>query len=558
MRIETRASDSREPPQGEPAARPASVAGGTSAAGGTGQGALARLLALIAATRARRLLAAFAAGATLALSLPPFDLLPAVAAWSALLLVMMAGERRARRPLVERALLGAAFGFGTHLASLWWVGAAFLVDADVFGPLLPLGVVGLPLLLAPFHALALALVGFAPRTVAWRALALAAAVGGTEFLRGVVFTGFPWNAAGVQLTSLPVLAQGAALVGVAGLTPLAVLLGTLPALIATRRSLWLAGPVVIAFAALAAFGAHRLGSLPAPDPEAPAVRIVQPAVAQADKWDPAHRAEIWERLLSLTAGEGPGRAGVVLWPETAIPFLWRVPSVEQVDLAEALAGRTLVTGAVVVEALPAGRRAFNSVLVIDPGGTVRQRYDKVRLVPFGEFLPLAPFLSRIGLRALVENASDFSAGTERFPLDLPGLPPALPLICYEVIFPAGEAGPQVGLVVNVTNDAWFGDTPGPRQHLRHAQLRAIEGGIPVARAANNGISAMIDGAGRVIARLPLDVRGAFEAPLPPRVAAPYGRLGDWPLLAFLAAVLVAGVALSSRRRARDRRATRGS
>jgi len=493
----------------------------------------------LVAGRVRRLALAAAAGSVLALALPPFDVLPAIAAWSALLVLVAAGEQRARRPLVERALLGGAFGFGYHLAGLWWVGAAFLVDAATFGALLPLGVVGLPLLLAPFSALAVSLLGLAPRTMAWRALGLAGAIGATEWLRGVAFTGFPWNAAGVQLTSVDALAQGAAIVGVAGLSPLAVLLGALPVVLATPGSRWLAPPVLVAVAALALFGSIRLATLPTASPDAPAVRVVQPSVPQAQKWDPARREEIWSRLLALTAQEG--RADVVVWPETAIPFLWRVPSLEQFDLSAALAGRTLVTGAVDMQVTADGRRTTNSVLVIGPDGIVRQRYDKVRLVPFGEYLPFAPVLSRLGLSALVQSASTFTAGEGRAPLALPGLPAALPLICYEVIFPAGEATPQVGLVVNLTNDAWFGDTPGPRQHLRHARLRAVEGGLPVVRSANNGISAVIDGAGRVIGSLPLDARGAFEAPVPPRVPAAYARLGDWPLMALFALALGAAL-----------------
>lgn len=539
MRRGALTTGSTPPPRPEAVPPPERDAGGTDRPAGSHALRAVSAVRAVLARRLGRVAAAFAAGAILALSLPPFDFLPAVAAWSALLALVAAGERRARRATLERALLGGAFGFGYHLAGLWWVGSAFLVDAEVFGALLPLGVIGLPLLLAPFHALAVALVGLAPRTMAWRALGLAAAVAGTEWLRGVLFTGFPWNAAGVQLTSVDALAQGAALVGVAGLAPLAVLLGALPAVLATRGSRWLALPVVAAVTALATFGALRLAAVPTADPAAPAVRVVQPSVPQAQKWDPSRREEIWSRLLALTAQEG--RADVVVWPETAIPFLWRAPSVEQLDLSAALAGRTLVTGAVEMQATAMGRRATNSVLVIGPDGFVRQRYHKVRLVPFGEYLPLSSLISRLGLSALVQSASAFTAGDERQPLILPGLPAALPLICYEVIFPAGEAGPEVGLVVNVTNDAWFGDTPGPRQHLRHARLRAVAGGIPVVRSANNGISAVIDGAGRVTESLPLDARGVFEAPVPPRVGAVYARVGDWPLMALLSLALVAAL-----------------
>jgi len=504
--------------------------------GSRGRTITARLGEMVVAGRARRLLAAAVAGAVLSLTLPPFDFLPALAAYSALLALLAVGEARARRAVLERALLGGAFGFGYHLAALWWVGAAFLVDAEAFGALLPLGVVGLPILLAPFHGLAAALLGLAPRTMAWRTLGFAAALAATEWARGVVFTGFPWNAAGAQLAGFDAFAQGAALVGVAGLAPLAVLCGAVPALLTVHGARRLALAVVVVMAALAAFGATRLAVTPTADPAAPQVRVVQPVVPQAEKWDPAQRARIWSRLLALTAAEGPERAQVVVWPETAIPFLWQDESIEAAELAAVLDGRTLVTGAVALRATPLGRRATNSVLVIGPSGRVEQRYDKVRLVPFGEYLPLASVLSRLGLTALVENASDFVAGTHRSPLALPGLPSALPLICYEVIFPAGEAGPAVGLVLNVTNDAWFGDTPGPRQHFLHARLRALEGGLPVVRAANNGISAVIDGAGRVVAGLPLDARGAFEAPVPPTVAAPYAWLGHWPLLAFIVSV----------------------
>ena len=490
----------------------------------------------LSARRWRRLVCAAVSGAILAFTLPPFGVLPALAAWSALLALVAAGEARATRGIVERALLGFAFGFGYHLAGLWWVGAAFLVDAEAFGALLPLGVVGLPLLLAPFHALAVALTGLAPAAFAWRAVALAAAVAGSEWLRGVLFTGFPWNVAGVQLTSVSALAQGASVVGVAGLAPLAVLIGAVPALLMTRSARRVGVPCILGLtAAVALFGAVRMASAPASDPDAPAVRVVQPAVPQNAKWDPTRREAIWARLLRLTAPGG--RAGVVIWPETAIPFLWRAPSVQSAELAVALAGRTLVTGAVVMEARGEGARAANSVLVIGPEGSVDQRYDKVRLVPFGEFLPLASLLERMGLTALVQSASPFAAGAGRAPLDLPGLPGALPLICYEVIFPPGHVDPSVGLVVNVTNDAWFGDTPGPRQHFHHTRLRAIEGGLPVVRVANTGISGVIDGVGRVTHRLPLGVQGAFEASVPPPVSAPYARLGDGPLLIILALAL---------------------
>jgi apolipoprotein N-acyltransferase len=320
-------------------------------------------------------------------------------------------------------------------------------------------------------------------------------------------------------------------------------MGSLPALVCARGSRWMALPVMALGAALTLGGMMRLGAAPPAGEGPPAVRVVQPSVPQRHKWDPDHRAAIWHRLLTLTEGQGKGAARVVIWPETAIPFLYRTPSLEQAELAEALRGRTLVTG--VVETAGAGR-ATNSVLVIGPDGLVRQRYDKNHLVPFGEYLPLAGLLRRLGLSELVQASGAFVPGTGRAPLDLPGLPPATPLICYEVIFPGERADGPAHWIVNVTNDAWFGDTPGPRQHLRHARLRAVESGLALVRVANNGISAAFDPYGRPLATLPLDARGTFETPLPPRAAAPYAVVGDWPLLALFTAALAAALA---RRRA---------
>ncbi len=489
--------------------------------------ALGRLLA----RRLPRLLLAALSGVGLAFVFPPYDFVPGLLAFSALLLLMEVGERHARRPILERALLGAAFGFGAHLMGLWWIGAAFLVEADRYAVLLPFAVVGLPLLLAPFTALATALAGLAPPTLAWRAVSLALALSFSEWLRGVVLTGFPWNAIGVGLTQTALMAQSASAVGVNGMAVAAVLLGALPAALCERRSRWLAAPVGAVLAAMAAFGAYRLLTLPPPAADAPLVRIVQPGVPQNDKWDPVLRNSIWQRLLVLTRG-GPdaARPAAVIWPETAIPFLYRAPSLEQTELAEALAPATvLITGAAEVLLTETGRQTRNTVTVIGPDGISRQRYDKVHLVPFGEYVPLAGLLSRLGLTALAARDQSFVPGEAPMTVATAGLPPFQPLICYEVIFPHVTAAPPAAWIVNVTNDAWFGNTPGPRQHLRHAQLRAIERGIPVARAANTGISAMIDSAGRTVERLPLKAVGAIEATLPASRFALYAKVGDWPL-----------------------------
>ncbi|MEM8854670.1 MAG: apolipoprotein N-acyltransferase [Pseudomonadota bacterium] len=511
-----------------------------------GKDAIAVRLVALGGRRWVRLLAAALSGALLALTLPPVDLLPAVAGYSVLVGVLVASET-ARRPWLDRAMVGAVFGFSTHLGGLWWVGVAFTVDAQTFGPLLPLGVVGLPLLLVPFHALAAVLAGFAPARIVPTALALALALGVTEGLRGLLFTGFPWNVAGYHLTPSGLLSQSAALVGVNGLAVPAVLIGALPAVLLARGGRTCAIAIVGLAVAMVAFGAVWRASAPAPPGDAPVVRIVQPSIPQRDKWRPELRQAIYARLLGLTA-QGPDY-DIVVWPETSIPFLYTSPSLQSQELAAALKpGATLFAGAVMVEGDGEGRRAYNTILMIDHNGDVVERYDKVRLVPFGEYLPLSDVLSRLGLTALVEGASDFRAGAAATTLTVPGLPPAQPMICYEVIFPHFTAG-EAAWIVNVTNDAWFGNTPGPRQHLRHAALRAIERGVPVVRAANTGISAMIDANGRIVERLSLNTVGYLDSPLPASRATLYGLWGDGPMLI----IAIGGLAFLWRRRIRESR-----
>lgn len=482
-------------------------------------------------------------GALLSLTLPPFDLLPMLIAYAGLVMLLEVGEAHARRPLLERALLGGAFGFGYHLAGLWWVGAAFLVDAETFGALLPFAVVGLPLLLAPFNAIATAALGLVPSGRAWRVVGLAVALTATEWLRGVVLTGFPWNAAGVGLASSLMLAQGAALVGLHGLAFPAVLLGAAPA--AVRRGSW---PVPVAaallLAAIAGYGSLRLeGATTAPPPAAdrPRVRIVQPSIPQGEKWEETLRARNWQRLLDLTAQQGAGAVDIVIWPETALPFVYRAPSLEQMQLVEALAGRTLVTGAVEIEMTTTGRVASNSMLVVGADGAVAARYDKAHLVPFGEYVPFGALLTRFGMSAMVQAVANFRPGAPRPHMNVPGLGAIVPVICYEAIFRYPLDG-AADLALNVTNDGWFGDTPGPRQHLRVARMRALEVGLPLVRAANNGISAAVDPYGAIIDSLPLDHVGVIDIVVPEPVPTLYRQWGDWPALGcgllFLVACLV--------------------
>jgi len=277
------------------------------------------------------------------------------------------------------------------------------------------------------------------------------------------------------------------------------------------------------------------------------LRIVQPSVPQREKWRPENQPRIFLDHLALSASDPAGNidnlAGVthVIWPEAAMPFLPLDHAEVGAAIGRALPqGTFLISGALRAEPAPAGaprpRRFFNSILVFGDGGSLIAQYDKSHLVPFGEYLPLQPLLEAIGLRQLTRLRGGFDAGaTPRPLLEVPRLPPAAPLICYEAIFPAAvvEASARPGLLLNVTNDGWFGDTTGPRQHLHQARVRAVEEGLALVRAANNGISAAVDPYGRILAQLDLNARGTIDVGLPAALSPPpYARLGDFVFLAL--------------------------
>jgi apolipoprotein N-acyltransferase len=511
-----------------------------------------------------RLGLAAVAGALTALAQAPFDLLPVlflalpalVVALDAALVAAPPGWRRLR----AAAAVGWWFGFGALFAGLWWVGAAFLVEAETFAWALPFAVTALPAGLALFYALAAVLAALLWSPGAPRVLALAVAIGLCEWLRGHLLTGFPWNGLGTAFAAGDALMQSAALLGAYGLAPVTVAIFAAPAAFlgppGTRRgALVLAIAAAVGLGGLVVWGHQRLAAASVAEVPQVALRIVQPAIDQSEKWVPENRWLIFDTLLGLTGAPPPppGVTRLAIWPESSVPFLLeRSPLALQSVTAELPPGGWLIAGAgrAGSEPVASGENPpiYNSVLAIDETGTTRAFYDKVKLVPFGEFLPFQDLLARIGIVPVAYLPGGFAAGTTRTALALGGtVPPFVPLICYEAIF-AGEVrgpGERPGWILNVTNDAWFGDTPGPYQHLRQARLRAVEEGLPLVRAANTGISAVIDPYGRVLSSLPLGTRGVIEAGLP--VAAPpppYARTGDLPFL--LASILVAAT-LASRR-----------
>ncbi len=537
-------------------------------------GALAQ--SIILAWDWRRRAIAFSAGAIGALALPPLDFLPAALAPMMAAVWLIDGstgvDARGRSTLHSMRSAFAAgwwWGFGYFVAGLWWLGSAFLIEADKFAWALPLGVVALPAALAFFPALGFAIARLLWSPGAGRVLALAFGLSASETLRALVLTGFPWNEIGMTLGQNPALAQFASIVGLHGLTILAIAIFAAPATLADESAApWFARPVVLALAALAALGAYGAYRLSAPEAaEIPGVklRIMQPNVAQDASFAPSNKDAIMHRYLALSdRATSPNSTGVadvthLIWPESAFPFLLARDAQALGQIADLLhGGATLITGAArLAEPIPGDRRGhfFNSLQVIDRHGALLDRYDKQHLVPFGEYLPFGDFFDRFGITQFVQFPGGFDAGVGTAALHIPGLPDALPLICYEAIFPKeiGSAfnpgDSRRAFMLNVTDDAWFGITSGPYQHFAQARLRTIEQGLPMIRAANTGISAVIDGLGRVVAQLPLGVEGVLDSGLP--VARPptfYSRFGIVTPLALWMVFLI--ISLVSKRRAR--------
>jgi apolipoprotein N-acyltransferase len=519
---------------------------------------------VILASGWRRAIIAFVAGAASALAMAPVNAWPILFVTFPVLIWLVDGSAAGRwSGPVTAALAGWCFGFGYFLAGLYWIGYAFLVDVKTFGWLLPVAVAGLPAYLALYTALGLAVARLIWVRGPERVLAFAATMTAAEWLRGHLLSGFPWNTFGYAFAEPLVLAQSVSLVGIWALTFFCLAICATPGVLAddkadTRRPhrpLFLG---VVVLAALAGYGTVRLWSHPTAYVSGVKLRIMQPNLPQDDKFNYSAKAQVMDRYLRLSdRATGPQSNGLrdvthLIWPEAAFPFfLTREPDALAQITALLKPSTVLITGAVraASNASATDLRAYNSVYVIDPDGSIRGIYDKVHLVPFGEYLPFQRLLERVGLMQLTKVVGGFLAADRRRVMDVAGAPKMLPLICYEAIFP-GAAVPHVerpGWLVNVTNDGWFGISSGPYQHFQQARLLAIAEGLPLVRAANTGISAVIDPVGRIVNALPLGVEGVVDARLPvaiePTMNMAYGNY-------FLILVLAVSLMLAGRRRLR--------
>jgi apolipoprotein N-acyltransferase len=475
-------------------------------------------------------------GLASALALPPLHLLP-VLLFSVPALLRLIGAAQNRKQV---ALIGWLFGFGLNLAGLYWITEPILTEAATFWWLVPFADPLLSFAVA-FYTIIPALAAFAVRPGAARLAVFAGAWVVSDLIRQFAFSGFPWNLWGSDWTFPGVLGdvfiQPAALLGVHGLTLLTLLLAGLP--LFGRRGLLICGAALLLWAG---YGAARLQK--PVTPTGITVALVQPDFPVPGTYDRPALISRWQRLLSMSAAGLHAGAQTVIWPEAASPWFLASDPAARAQLAAVTGTAPIIAGSIRA-ASPTDYR--NSLVVTAGPVPALAYYDKWKLVPFGEYMPR---WIPVQITPNLAPGSGFVPGTGPATLHIAGLPPFGPLICYEAIF-SGQIVDETdrpAWLVNITDDAWFGGSAGPLQALADARMRAVEEGMPLARAANSGVSAMFDAFGRMTAALPLDENGVLLAALPGDLPATfYARFGlRVPLLLAICSI-IAGILINYRR-----------
>lgn len=446
--------------------------------------------------------------------------------------------RRAHSP-ASAALCGWLFGLIYFAVALFWLLEPFQVEAELYGWMAPFALAGMAGGLALFWALAFwggkRLGSFWPIVPLW---ALA------ELARGYVLTGFPWALVGYLWADSAVV-HWVSIVGPYGLTALTIAVAACIVEGWSRLGLSALGYMLAPPAALLA-GAVVLAPSPIlPESDGPVVRLVQPNAAQRDKWKPDLVPVFFQRQIDYTSVSP--KPDLIVWPETALPMLLENAGEAFAVVSDATGGAPAVIGIQRREA----DRFYNSLVVMDGQGVLASQYDKHHLVPFGEYMPARQLFARFDILGLAARAeAGYTAGPGPRLIEIDGIGRALPLICYEAVFPQYPFKTErPDLLLQITNDAWFGQHSGPYQHLAQARIRSIEQGLPMVRVANTGVSAVIDGRGRIVASLPLGQAGFVDAALPPALSPTiYSRIGDLPVLVIL--LFLASAAIWTKRRNR--------
>ena len=506
--------------------------------------------------RARGL--AVLAGLAAALAHPPFGFLPGLLGYAMLLWLLDAidGPRPLRSAFFRGWLMGLSyFGLGT-----WWIAEAFMVDAANQGWMAPFAVAAMAAGMALFWGLAAVLYRLIRPPGVRRVLVFAGAFAALEWTRGHILTGFPWNLPGETWRAGSAVSQFAAVVGAYGLTWITLAIAAAPAVWRDgKRGRIAVGSAVAGLAALYIAGGVPLSLTYAQRPPT-SIRIVQADIPQESKWDERRFAQIVQAYVGLTAKPYAGKpADIVVWPEGALPLAindYMVPGswVRQAIVDALQPGQLLLIGGYRYEGTPDKPVYYNSLVALrrEAGDVVVVGiYDKHRLVPFGEYLPADALLTQLGVKSMAHLGDGFATGPRPAPLRIAPDLLVQPLICYESLFPR-LAKPEAGVraIVNVSNDAWFGVTSGPLQHLNLASYRAIETGLPIIRATPTGVSALIDARGRIVGdqRLNLRQSGVIDGILPETAGpTPFDKLGHWPFLLLLLVSVGAGFPLPAGR-----------
>lgn len=477
--------------------------------------------------------AALIAGAAVAAGQAPLSLW-----WLALggllcVTALVAGEAR----LGRRVWLGWAAGTGYFAGTLFWIVEPFLVEPEIYGWMAPFALVFMAGGMALFWGLAAAIAGVG-RGLPTRALGFASGLAAVDALRSYALGGFPWALVGHIWVGTPV-AQAAAWVGPIGLTGLTAMAVALPVMASGRVQRPVAAAVaVLALGGLWAAGQVRLNAPDAPRPLPIRVRLIQPNATQALKWKDDMWRVFLDRQMEMTGRPSEKPLNLVVWPETAVPFLLDRTGELFTEMTTTSGGVPMAVGIQRRD----GQRFYNSMVVTDREGTVEHVYDKYHLAPFGEFIPGGEWLAPLGISAFAARAGNgYTAGSGAKVFDLGRAGKVLPLICYEADFPQDlRAAPErADWILQITNDGWFGNIAGPYQHLAQMRLRAIEQGLPFLRSANTGITAVIDAKGRVLQSLALNTEGMIDADVPPALPPTfYARWGDVPATVTILAGLL--------------------
>ena len=504
----------------------------------------------------KRRIILLAMGLFSALSFAPVYFFPSYMIAMPILLVLIIGSHNSK----EAFKCGYVFGIGHFFAGLYWIGNSFAVEPDVpdwAGYIVVL-------VLAACLSIFTGLVGWGVKKIHFNhsfkthlvniVISFSVIWCVAEWMRGYLFTGFPWNLTGYILGFSDIMLQSTAVFGVFGLSLVTTLLCFVPFMLIERNlRIYTAFCFSIVLVCMYLYGNNRL-SVDTQYVEDVNLRIVQANIKQQDKWP----YQNWGKNLitHMEMSEGDDKPGTthIIWPETAVIYSLSEEPVRRQLISQILKeGGNVLTGFPRRERREGGMRIYNSLITINDEGEVAGIYDKSHLVPFGEYIPawLRSVLIPLGLDQILTGGQGFSEGDKVETLRIEGLPPVGVLICYEVIFP-GQVVDQENRpdwLLNITNDAWYGNSSGPRQHLLQTRVRAIEEGLPIVRSASTGISALIDPYGRILHKVPLNKRGVINSELPSKIATTtfYSRYNDWIFACISVMLIIVNIVLWRRK-----------